>query len=236
MGESITILKNGHKIYEVTKQYDQTGFPAEEMGLGYSIDVYQESINKVFREYLVNFEYFTRTMDDYGFVLVTKEESRKMNMPNGTGLFSDLFTHMENEVKYKPRNKDDYGTASLLSPEERRISFMNRYFMFRKVRNVDVKKMSDVILKQSAILDRLGEDNVREMENITEDLGSSNEELTTTTPPRKIKKRLVLKKYPVVTETTKIPTETQPSTQEPIEVSSFKVIGQPIKLKLKRPL
>lgn len=238
MGESITILKNGHKIYEVTKQYDQTGFPAEEMSLGYAIDVYQESINKVFREYLVNFEYFTRIMDDYGFVVVTKEESRKMNMPNGTGLFGDLFTHMENEVKYKPRNKDDYGTASMMSPEERRISFMNRYFMFRKVRNVDVKKMSEVILKQTTMLDRLGEDNIREMEKKTEEAITTEPFVTEAAPPRKIKKKLTLKNYPVTSETVaeqSIPVPAPaPSVQEPVEISSFKVIGEPIKLKLKR--
>jgi len=232
LGESITILKGDRKIYEITKQYDQTGFPAEEMSLGYSIDVYQESINKVFREYLVNFEYLIRIMDDYGFVVVPKEEAKKMNMPNGTGLFSELFTHMENEVKYKPKNKDDYGTALLMSPDERRISFMNRYFMFRKVRNVDVKKMSDVILKQSKLLDRLGEENVREMEKSLEESDATAAvavaEEPTAPPPRKIKRKLTLKNYKAEEETEK------PSVQEPVEVSSFKIIGAPIKLKVKR--
>jgi hypothetical protein len=168
-------------------------------------------------------------MDDYGFVVVPKEEAKKMNMPNGTGLFSELFTHMENEVKYKPKNKDDYGTASLMSPEERRISFMNRYFMFRKVRNVDVKKMSDVILRQTELLDRLGEENVREMEKSLEesDATAAVAEEPTAPPPRKIKRKLTLKNY-------KAEEEEKPSVQEPVEVSSFKIIGAPIKLKVKR--
>ena len=86
MGESITIFKDEYKIYELTKRYEQTGFPDDELSLGYSIDVYQESINKVFREYLVNFEYLTQIMEDYGFVLLNDEEAKQMNLPNSTCL------------------------------------------------------------------------------------------------------------------------------------------------------
>ncbi len=148
-GESMTIMKNDRKIYEITKMYDQTGFPDEEMSLGYPINVYQESINQTFREYLVNFDYFTRIMDDYGFILVTKEEATKMNLPDGSGLFSDLFAQMQQEVKQNTKRNQDYGAALYMSSEEKRISYMNRYFVFKKVRSVDAKKMADVILKQN---------------------------------------------------------------------------------------
>ena len=146
--EGITILKNDRKIYEITKMYDQTGFPDEEMSLGYAINVFQESINKVFREYLVNFDYLIRIMDDYGFVLVTKEEATAMGLPDGTGLFSELYSAMEQEIKQYPARKNDYGKAPYMSPEEKQISFMNRYFAFKKVRSLDVKKMSDIILNK----------------------------------------------------------------------------------------
>jgi hypothetical protein len=94
--------------------------------------------------------------------------------------------------------------------------------------------MSEVILKQTAMLDRLGEDNVREMEKITEEAI-----ITEAPPPRKIKKKLTLKNYPVTSETvaeplTPVPAPVVSSVQEPVEISSFKVIGEPIKLKLKR--
>ena len=144
-GESISIIKNNRKIYEITKEYDQTGFPSEEMSLGYAINVYQESINQVFREYLVNFEYFTRIMEDYGFILVTKEEAINMDLPDGTGLFVELYNSMEHELKMNPANKN-YGKSIYMSPEERKISFMNRYFVFKKIRSVDVKKMEEIIV------------------------------------------------------------------------------------------
>jgi len=160
--EGITIMKNERKIYEITKMYDKTGFPDDEMSLDYAINVYQESINKVFREYLVNFDYLTRIMDDYGFVLVTKEEATAMGLPDGTGLFSELYSSMEQEIKQYPNRKTDYGKAPYMSPEEKQISFMNRYFAFKKVRSLDVKKMSDIILSKEentrTIVDDIMED------------------------------------------------------------------------------
>ena len=189
--EGITILKNDRKIYEITKMYDQTGFPDEEMSLGYAINVFQESINKVFREYLVNFDYLIRIMDDYGFVLVTKEEATAMGLPDGTGLFSELYSAMEQEIKQYPARKNDYGKAPYMSPEEKQISFMNRYFAFKKVRSLDVKKMSDIILNK--------EENTQ---TIVNDILEENKPENEVQPPvpkkkttRKIKKdKIVLQK------------------------------------------
>lgn len=192
-GESMTIMKNEHKVYEVTKLYDQTGFPAEEMSLGYPINVYQESINQVFREYLVNFDYFTRIMEDYGFILITKEEAVSMNLPDGTGLFSELFNQMQLEIKQNQTRKQEYGTALYMSAEERRISFMNRYFIFKKIRSVDAKKMSDIILKTDLETEQV----------VNEIMGDTvNEEPKNPTPAvRKTKKtKVVLKKITSLVE------------------------------------
>ena len=149
--ESITIFKGDRKIYELTKKYDKTGFPDDETSLGYPIDVFQESINKVFREYLVNFNYLIQLMEDYGFVLITKEEANQMNLPNATGLFNELFSRMEMDIKMKPSTKSNYKEALYMSSEEKQISFMNRYFVFKKVRSVDAKKICEIVGKQQEI-------------------------------------------------------------------------------------
>ena len=39
--------------------YDHSSFEDNETSLGYAINVYQESINKKFKEFLVNFNYLT---------------------------------------------------------------------------------------------------------------------------------------------------------------------------------
>lgn len=201
--ESITIFKSDRKIYEITKMYDQTGFADDETSLGYPINVYQESINKVFREYLVNFQYLTQLMEDYGFVLITKEEAHQMQMPDNSGLFSELFSLMENEITHHPRNKTNYRQAASMSAEEQRISFMNRYFIFKKVRNVDAKKMGEVITRQQKLVEKNGEENIQELERMVDDVSASILPEQVQAPvqaqeavvPKKTARRLVLKSF-----------------------------------------
>lgn len=144
-GESISIMEDDTKIFELTKRYSQTGFPEDDMSLGYAIDIFQESINKTFREYLVNYKFLVRIMEDYGFVPVENETARKMGMPNGSGLFDEVFSYMENEIRRSPDREADYGLAMNMSYSEKRISFMNRYFIFQKVRSINAEKMEKVL-------------------------------------------------------------------------------------------
>jgi len=191
--ESVAFFKNTHKIFELTKMYDQTGFPDDEASLGYGINVYQETINKVFREYLVNFNYLTRLMEDYGFVLITQEEATQINLPSSTGLFSELFNHMENELNIQPTKRADYKQAFKMSSEEKNISFLNRYFVFKKIRNVDAKKMSEIIKKQQTIIDNNDEQIVEEIiEN------SKIQEKPEKMKVKKTKKKITLKTYDTV--------------------------------------
>lgn len=142
--ESISIIEEGKKIWEVTKKYDRTDFEDNGSCVGFAIDVYQESINKTFKEYLVNYDYLTRVLENYGFVLLSKKETNEKNLPNSTGLFSDLFTSMNSEISasINKRMAYEYGKAPLMSVNERTISFLNRYFIYKKVRNVDADKVS----------------------------------------------------------------------------------------------
>lgn len=205
--EGVTIMKNDRKIYEVIKKYDQTGFPDDEMSLGYPIHVFQESINQYILEYLVNFQYFIHIMEDYGFILATKDEAKRMGLPNSNGMFSELFTIMEDEIKRNSDRQADYRKAVFMSPEEKRISFMNRYFIFKKVRSVDAKKMAEVILKERSFEERNSEE-------ISEEIAEMVEQ-----PIIKKKQRLVLKK----------PTKSD----QPVE-QGLKFTGEKMIIKIKR--
>jgi len=235
-GESMTIFKNEEKIYELVKMYDQTGFPDDELSLGYSINVYQESINQYIREYLVNFEYFTRVMEDYGFVLVTKEEAKQLDMPDGSGLFRDLFHSMESEAKRNSQSKTNYEKALLMSTEEKTISFMNRYFIFRKVRNVDAKKMAEVILKQNEYVDLIGEEKIKELEETVDTFMDAVQQESVVI--KKINKpKLVLRKKKVEPEQVEVQSQAEPVPEpsKPVEVTGPIVFtGAPMKIKLKK--
>ena len=133
------------KIWELTKRYKQTDFMDDESCVGYAVDVFQESINKTFREYLVNYTYLNRILENYGFVLASAEDLKNLHsgFTAATGFFSDLFNKMLDEIKKNPRAQNTYGQAASMSDGERTISFLNRYFIYKKVRKVsDAEKVS----------------------------------------------------------------------------------------------
>ena len=146
-GESDVIMVEGDKIWEVTKEYERSDFSDNSSCLGYAINVYQESINKKFREYLVNYNYLTRMLENYGFTLVTTDEAKKIGIPSGTGMFSELFDNMNTEIK---RNKKhNYGVAPDMTSEQKKISFLNRYFIYKKTHSVNADTVSKNLLSQT---------------------------------------------------------------------------------------
>ena len=168
-GESVTFNSddnNGNrvKICEICKRYNDTGFPDDETSLGYAIDVYQESINNIAREYLVNFNYLEEMISNYGFVLITKDEALQMRMPNNSGLFSELHEDMKQEIKRNPRHESDYKNAPFMSSIEKSLSFLNRYFIFKKTTNVDANKIAKMFLKGANSINTTIDMNEIEME------------------------------------------------------------------------
>ena len=84
-------------MWEVQKLYSRDDFEPDETSVGYAINVYQESINKVFREYLVNHNYFIRN-GEHGFTPLTVDEANVLGLPSGTGLLVN-YNYMNNEVR-----------------------------------------------------------------------------------------------------------------------------------------
>jgi Tfp pilus assembly protein PilX len=134
--EHHSIMVDDTMIFDVQKKYSQTGFVGDETSVGYAINVYQESINKYAIEYLVHFHYLVRLMENYGFKLLTNTEANHHGFPSGSGLFSELFHQMKKE-----------GTAMEMSEKEKEISFLNRYFIFRKIHDVNAEKVYRSITK-----------------------------------------------------------------------------------------
>lgn len=123
-GEGLALRDGDTKIWEIVKEYSRETFADDETSLGYAINVYQETINKYFREYLVNFDYLIRAMENYGFAPLSDEEAREMGLPNGIGNFKLLY-----EDRYR------------MTADEKYISYFNNYFVFKKIRTVDAEKV-----------------------------------------------------------------------------------------------
>ena len=146
-GKSKSLSKNNKKIWEVTKKYSETTYADDETCIGYPIDVYQETINKTFREYLVNFSYLTRLLENYGFVPLNRSELSALNLPSSVGYFDELYNAMQEDINKNKSLSSKFGKALNMSGEEKSISFLNKYFVFKKVRNVDTDSI--VPLKQN---------------------------------------------------------------------------------------
>ena len=148
------------KIWSVSKKYHQAEFEPDSSSIGYEIEVFQESINKNTREFLVNFEYLTQLLENYGFDLVSPEEAATtltFPMRDGTDTFDGMFHEMEVECKQKQSSqqsqqcRNEYGSALFMRPEEKQISFYNRYFIFRKNRNINAKHLKSSFLTYAGL-------------------------------------------------------------------------------------
>ena len=140
-GDSVKIIEDGKKIWEITKGYGSDSFDDNSSSIGYRIDVFQESINQTISEYLVNFEYLDRVMSAYGFEVISREEAQDLGLPDGSGLFSELFSNMLDEISKNKFKAKDYGKSQDMTTYEKKISFLNRYFVYKKIRTVNTENV-----------------------------------------------------------------------------------------------
>ena len=147
-GEGRDIYVDDQKVWSVTKEYAEESFDDNDSCLGYKISVYQDSINQTIPEYLVNFDFLTATMDKYGFSLVTRDEARSMGLPEGSGMFSELFNSMMLELKRDPKKEKDYKDAPYMKPYEKDISFLNRFFVYKKTSTRNAEKLTKALIEQ----------------------------------------------------------------------------------------
>ena len=186
-GESVHIIKDEKKMWEIKKQYDHKQFPNTKASVGYKIDVYQESINKVFSEYLVNYEYLTTLMENFGFVLLSSGEAQTMGLPNSLGNFNELFNMMKEQIQRRQLKKSDVGTALSMSADEKRISFLNKYFVFKKVRDVNAEQVARILADETT---------TEEIQSVKDsiELQKAVDEAQQTKPKvKKLKKKLKIK-------------------------------------------
>ena len=185
-GESIQIVEDGKKVWEITKGYGADNFEDDSSCIGYKIDVYQESINQNIGEFLVNFDYLNRIFELYGFKIIDREEAKTLGLPEGSGLFSELFMNMQEQIKINKYSEKDYGNAVKMTSFEKKISFLNRYFVYKKIREVNTEKVEIELSEYQGELMKNNEDTRRAIEV------SKDEEKKLKPKLRKLSKKLVL--------------------------------------------
>ena len=206
-GQSKSLYVDEAKIWEITKEYENQAFSNDMTSIGYAINVYQETIGKPFREYLINFEYLNRLMENYGFVLMPTVDAKKLGLPSSSGMFSTLFTQMERAPN---KYKRIVGKAFDMSIKEKQISFLNRYFVYKKVRDVDIRGVSlSLENKVSIAVDKedTEPENNKQDETVNNNiLLEESEVLPTKQNPIKIEESVKLNENNVITDNLPDPT------------------------------
>jgi len=187
-GESVSLIEADKKLWEITKGYGADNFDDDSSSIGYKIDVFQESINQTITEYLVNFDYLDRVMSAYGFEVISREEAQEIGLPEGSGLFSELFLNMLDEISKNKFKAKDYEQAPYMSAPEKKISFLNRYFIYKKVRVVNTENVElDLGEYEETAALRVNKVETREAQNI-----AINEVSKIKPKVRKLSKKILL--------------------------------------------
>jgi hypothetical protein len=78
---------------------------------------------------------------NYGFELIKHEEANRMGFPSASETFDSLYNCMKKEAKYK---KIFIRDALKMSNHEKEISFLNRYFIFKKVTELSQSTLNNI--------------------------------------------------------------------------------------------
>lgn len=206
------------KICEIIKKYHEDGFEEDETSVGYRIHVFQETIQQTSVEYLVNFTYFVRIMENYGFELITEDEAQQLGLPHASGMFEELFHSMQNEIGKNPKKSADYKRAQFMTDAEKQISFLNRFCVFKKVTTVS-KETMDQFAKQAAAMYNNEPEDVNNPELVAAFNQVLNEQTVSTGNIRKLKVKIVLKQKTTLRE---------PSVDSEIEANPVKLVEETI--------
>ena len=136
-GQYLIGEENHNTLWRIQKEYDNIGdtMPLDESCLSLEIKVFVETINQTLSEYLVNFSYFEKLMNQHNLYLISTSEANEIGFPNSTGLFSELFDNLSSS-KYTQN-------ALNMTSTEKQFSFYNRYFIFqKKLTKIKIKKKS----------------------------------------------------------------------------------------------
>lgn len=201
---------DGKLITRITKLYSETSLSSDVTSLGKAISVFQESINKEFEEYLVSPDYLNACMETFGFTLAQFPDAEKRNLPlrKATASFRELFEDMKYEIQRNPENKSLYKTALDMEADEgqRELSFLNRYFIYQKTRNV---QNLDAIVR--AMIENVVVENTEDEDDVFKN--PALDEVTESKPSDKTKPKAV-KKTKSDSEKSKSDKSEEPKKQE----------------------
>jgi SAM-dependent methyltransferase len=133
-GKTELVARDATTMCSIVKLYEQTVFRDDETSLGYAVDVQQDSIGSVQREYLVSFQYLETRLAERGFETISVAEAADKGLSGSVTPFSELFAQVQIEVSDDPQLRTNIGQSLSMTEAQKTISFLNSVFIFRRRR------------------------------------------------------------------------------------------------------
>ena len=139
---------SGETMWRIEKKYSASkfGFTDKRANFGKEIDVFVKTIGVVHREYLVNFNYVDKMMEEYGFSKISLKPFEEFynELIDGKNLL---------DLSGKELEKDMVSVKAM-SDEEKRFSFFSSGFIYKKEKNAPdslMKKLVELIEKKDKL-------------------------------------------------------------------------------------
>jgi hypothetical protein len=137
-------------IWTITKDYDREDLLPDDDSIGLGIDVEFISIGATHKEYLVPFELLKKKLSTIGFELLDTNELKELGLNASTNTFDISYTMAQ-------KSKKKY----TMSDPVKEFSFLNRWFIFKRMGETALPEMPKITLPEQAI--------IKEQEEIKED-------------------------------------------------------------------
>lgn len=153
-GGTLTGMEKDSILWNIRKDYDIDELEPNDSSLGHKINVDFISIGNPHDEYLVSFPYFVERMKEVGCELLNDAQANELGLRGSTNMFGPSYDMAK-----------QFGKNYIMSDSVKKFSFLNRWFIFVKTRDVVPEVISEeefVPITKSKKTVKLAESNAEE--------------------------------------------------------------------------
>uniref|UniRef100_A0A6C0D798 mRNA (guanine-N(7))-methyltransferase n=1 Tax=viral metagenome TaxID=1070528 RepID=A0A6C0D798_9ZZZZ len=131
-GGVLTGMEKDAILWNIRKDYDIDELEPNDSSLGHKINVDFISIGNPHDEYLVSFSYFVERMKEVGCELLNETQANALGLKNSTNMFGTSYDMAK-----------QFGKNYIMSDSVKKFSFLNRWFIFVKSRDIVPEVVSE---------------------------------------------------------------------------------------------
>lgn len=134
-GSIIREIDRDVTAWAIRRDYDTFSYTNPESNIGKQITVYIDSINKQMPEFLVDFKLLQIVLKQYNIELMSQDDCIQLGLNQSTSLFEEVYDNVHkdnNKILDTSTLNPPINAVTNMTDVEKELSFMNRWFVFRK--------------------------------------------------------------------------------------------------------